>query len=68
MQRFEKFWLVWCVQSGTPTHKHSTYESACMEAERLARNNPGKRFEVMERMSSVMKQDVIWEGELSLPF
>jgi hypothetical protein len=44
------------------------HESACNEAERLARKNPGKRFEVMERVSSVIKQDVQWEGLQPLPF
>lgn len=63
-----KFWLVWCVGAGTPTHIHYTHESACKEAERLARKNPGKRFEVMERVASVIKQDVVWEGELPMPF
>jgi hypothetical protein len=64
----EKFWLVWSTQGGAPTLKHMSHESACREAERLARNNPGKRFEVMERVSSVIKQDVQWEGEQSIPF
>lgn len=66
---FEKFWLVWCVQGGAPTHKHLNHGSACDEAERLARNNPGKRFEVMERVSSCIKvPDVTWEGEQPIPF
>jgi hypothetical protein len=64
----DKFWLVWCVEGGAPTYKHMDHESACNEAERLARNNPGKRFEVMERVSSVIKQDVQWEGLQPLPF
>jgi len=64
----EKFWLVWCVQGGAPTVKHSTFESAAYEAERLARNNQGKRFEVMERVSSVVRTDMSWEGRQPMPF
>jgi hypothetical protein len=64
----EKFWLVWCVEGGAPTYQHMDHESACNEAERLASKNPGKRFEVMERVSSVIKQDVQWDGLQPLPF
>lgn len=59
-----KFWLVWCQQGGTPTYKHDSHELACNEAERLARENPGKRFDVLERITSVVKQDVLWEGDM----
>ncbi len=65
---FQKFWLVWCVDNGLPSVKHDSHDSACTEAERLARLHPGKRFEVMERVSSCIRRDVIWEGEQPLPF
>lgn len=64
----KKFWLVWCVDAGMPRCQHFSHESACFEAERLARQHPGKRFEVMERVASVIKQDVVWEGEIPMPF
>ena len=64
----DKFWLVWREQGGAPKFKHHSHEAACCEAERLARANPGQRFYVMERVSSCIKADVVWDGELVIPF
>lgn len=63
-----KFWLVWCEEGGAPTFKHPTHNSACREAERLARQVPGKRFHVLERIASCVKVDVQWDGEMPIPF
>lgn len=41
------FYLVWCEDGGEPRKKHKHIGSAEAEAERLARNNPGKSFCVM---------------------
>lgn len=42
------FWLVWCHNGGSPTFKHQNYWGAQNEAQRLARENPGKQFVVLE--------------------
>lgn len=42
------FWLVWNQDGGTPTVRHNSVHSATMEAERLARAMPGRRFIVLQ--------------------
>lgn len=45
----KQFWLVWCPSGPTPpSFQHSTELSASKEAERLAKENPGNRFYVLE--------------------
>lgn len=44
----ESYWLVWCVDGGAPTFKHTTFESADAEAKRLARMHHGAQFVVLE--------------------
>lgn len=44
-----KCWYV--MGAGRPTFKHPTRAAAEIEAERLARTNPGSVFEVLEIMS-----------------
>lgn len=45
----EGYFIVWCPHSPTPPrHKHASYEQAEAEAHRLARNNPGKDFVVLQ--------------------
>ena len=53
-----KFWMV--VGLGTPTVRHTSWESAKQEAERLARMNPGQSFTVMSSIATVTKSDVRW--------
>lgn len=67
------YWFVWCHNGGGPTYKHQTLESACAEAERLARLNPGEEFHVLKSVRSVMKTDVAWsdhshDPDLDIPF
>jgi hypothetical protein len=46
------FWIVWSPEGDRPPrHRHDSYESARREAERLARENPGRRFYAMMAMS-----------------
>lgn len=52
------FWMVYGMRQGAPTVRHKTRESAIEEASRLARNNPGIEFFVMEAIKKVVKRDV----------
>ena len=67
-----KFWMV--LGLGTPTYRHETKDSARVEAERLARINPGQEFVVLESLATVVKSDLHWaahgEGDEqeSVPF
>lgn len=46
----EQFWMVWSPQGRAPTKVHQTLGSATNEAERLARNNPGNQFYVLQAL------------------
>lgn len=59
-----KFWMVWREGSRTVTYKHETEKSARQEAERLARENPGEKFYVLESSDCCMKYDVFWASLL----
>lgn len=65
-----KFWLVWCYGGGAPVVPHQTNARACEEAERLARENPGKEFVVLEAIAQCSKSDVTWEtaDDVEMPF
>jgi len=42
------FWIVWSPTGDKPpSYRHSTYEEAVREAERLATNAPGQEFYVL---------------------
>ena len=56
----DEFYLVWCEENGNPTYKHPVLEQAKAEAERLARNNPGKVFNVLGLIDSCRKNDIVW--------
>lgn len=51
----KKFWLIWNPsQIGhAPTYRHTTYESAKKEAERLARMSRGHDFYILEALDVV---------------
>lgn len=42
------FWFVWNPSNRPPSFKHTTASGAMDEAERLARENPGQTFIVLE--------------------
>lgn len=49
MQTDERtFWMIWSPSGHPPTHRHQTYESARVEAERLARSVPGSEFFILQ--------------------
>ena len=68
----EKFWLVWQPDTGLPTVRHLTEESAKREAKRLAGLNPDKPFFVMEGVARFERVSVteiaLVDGEEELPF
>jgi len=53
------FWLVWNPSAGCPLYKHSSLESAEVEAQRLARMNRGQEFIVLESVSGHSVMDVV---------
>ena len=52
------FWMV--LGSGLPTYRHDTEQSARAEAERLARQQAGQEFYVLQAVSACVKSDVAW--------
>lgn len=44
----KKFWMVCSSTSSTSNKKHETKQDAINEAERLAKDNPGKAFHILE--------------------
>lgn len=64
------FWLVWCEDGGEPRQKHSCAVSAEIEAERLARANPGKSFCVLAPTARFTERRVTVErfDLLDVPF
>lgn len=47
------FWLVWNPERSAPQHMHDTLHSATHEAERLARQNQGETFIVLESVTAL---------------
>ena len=68
MRDFQTFWIVWCENGGPPTIRHNTEQSARVEAERLARNVPGRRFVVLRTIAACEKIDVDWFYDDPIPF
>lgn len=54
-----RFWMV--LGSGTPTVRHPSKQSAKNEAERLARQNPGEEFVVLESLATVCVAEMQWQ-------
>lgn len=54
-----KFWVVWQPESGSPTHRHESLESATAEAERLAECAPRRQFYVLEAICVSKKVSVM---------
>lgn len=57
----EQFWAVWNPAHGEPTVRHSSFEIAKAEAERLARFNPGQKFYVLAACGVARRVDVTFE-------
>lgn len=59
------YWLVHHVDGGYPRVKHSTKESAVAEAKRLAAENPGRVFTVLEPVSAWTSPHNVIEVEIA---
>jgi hypothetical protein len=55
----DQFWVVWQPNNGSPRVRHDSQHSAQLEAERLARANPGLSFYVLQGVSVTAKTDVV---------
>lgn len=64
------YWFVWCPDSGPPTRRHFSLETAEEEAKRLAAGNPGKQFLVLELVGVAQKVDVSYRRckQIEIPF
>lgn len=68
------FWVIWRDGGGPPTVKHFSRGQAEVEAERLARENPGSRFILLEAKGACIKTDVFWQtangdpDDIEIPF
>lgn len=66
------YWLVWMEGGGPPTVHHDTQSDAETEAERLAKQFPGRRFVVLVPIARFTEQRVTIErfevDDDSVPF
>lgn len=51
---------VWTEETGYTKHPHDKIEDAKIEAERLAKQHPGRRYTVMGELCSVVVNGVEW--------
>lgn len=61
------FWMVWCEGRGAPQKKHTSLETAKMEAARLATNQPNFTFYVLQTVGEVKTKTTPAEFEFHLP-
>jgi hypothetical protein len=54
----QAFWMVWSPQGHAPTVQHFEEKRAVGEAQRLARENPGREFYVLLAQTKYVKADV----------
>lgn len=69
--KLQKFWMVYGLDQGAPTVRHQAEHIATAEAKRLARNNPGIEFYVLQSTHRAVKSDVVLERieeDEKLPF
>ncbi len=59
----DKFWMVWKENDRDPRFKHPTETEARLEAERLARMNPGIRFYILESIDACKMHDIVWANK-----
>lgn len=54
----DTFFMAWNPSRSAPNYKHSSYQEAKREAERLSRNTPGEKFFVLQAVSLTRKVDI----------
>lgn len=57
--RYAPFWFVWNPNGHAPRYRHPSEASAIKEAERLARENPGRTFIVLESVCARRVDDML---------
>lgn len=50
-----RFWMVWSPRGGSPKYKHSSLESAQVEAKRLSQKFNGRHFYILECVDVAME-------------
>lgn len=73
MSNSRAFWLVWNPNGKNPQRRHDEVSAAISEAERLANQNPGEIFIVVEsvcsrQVSQMQKIDFITDPDQVIPF
>lgn len=59
-KKLDPGYYVWCIEVGVPRFRHEVIEAAEIEAERLARANPGQQFTVIRVFGQVSVADIVW--------
>ncbi|WP_420415273.1 hypothetical protein [Roseibium sp.] len=59
MNNSDPFWMIYGIGQGRPSAQHRSYDVAAAEAKRLARQNPGVRFVVLQAIRAFEKLDVM---------
>ncbi len=68
---YKPFWFVWNPDGRSPQFRHSREASAISEAERLARENPGHTFVVLESVCARRVDDMLriaMRSDSDIPF
>lgn len=50
----KKYWMIRREAGGDPSYKHENYQDVCDEAKRLAQENPGSKFVILEAIEYVI--------------
>ena len=61
------FWVIWNPQGRSPTVRHQYEHEARAEAQRLAKDNPGHSFIVLEARSSYQVRDPMTRVDFDAP-
>lgn len=64
----EPFWMVWNPENRAPRFKHETGQAALIEAERLAKENPGQEFVVLQAIRGVKTFEPVQHIKYEMPF
>lgn len=55
----DSFWMILKQGGDIPRKRHTSYESACTEAQRLATNHPGEKFYVLRAMDAFESRSIV---------